>query len=110
MPELAKWEPSFQHYPEFAKVMGGLVKLFGECPGCVAGGGDPNCAIRECCKQKTYTMCVECSEMESSEKIKRYGPRTLTNLQKIKAVGVNKWVEKMQKKVAEGYCYLDEQT
>lgn len=110
MPELAKWEPSFQHYPEFEKVMDGLVKLFGECPSCVAGGGDPNCAIRECCKQKPYSMCVECSELESCEKVKRYGLDTLANLQKVKAMGVDKWVEEMQKKVAKGYCYLDEKT
>lgn len=108
MPELAKWETSFQHYPEFEKVMGGLVKLFGECPGCVAGGGDPNCAIRECCKQKGYTTCAECAEMETCEKIKRYGPQTLVNLRKIKTMGISRWVEEMRNKVSDGYCYLDE--
>ncbi|MEM3523776.1 MAG: hypothetical protein QXU11_12405 [Thermoproteota archaeon] len=30
MPELAKWEPAFQHYTEFEKVMDGLVKIFGK--------------------------------------------------------------------------------
>jgi hypothetical protein len=110
MPELAKWEPSFQHYPEFEKVMDGLVKLFGECPGCAAGGGDPSCAIRECCKQKPYAMCSECSELESCEKVKSYGLDTLAKLQKVKAVGVDKWLEELQKRVAEGYCYLDEKT
>jgi hypothetical protein len=110
MPELAKWEPSFQYYSEFEKVMGGLVRLFGECPGCVTGGGNPECAIRECCKQKSYTTCVECAELESCEKTKQYGLQTLTNLRKVKALGVNKWVEEMRKKVAAGYCYLDEKT
>jgi hypothetical protein len=110
MPELAKWEPSFQYYSEFEKVMGGLVRLFGECPGCATGGGNPECAIRECCKQKSYTTCVECAELESCEKTKQYGLQTLTNLRKVKALGVNKWVEEMRKKVAAGYCYLDEKT
>jgi len=41
MPELAKWEPSLQHYEKFEKVMAGLIKLFGECPGCGDGGGKP---------------------------------------------------------------------
>ena len=34
-PELAKWEPTLQYYAEFEKVMDGLVKLFGECLGCI---------------------------------------------------------------------------
>lgn len=72
MPELAKWEPSLQHYSEFENVMRGLVKLFGECPGCLSSGGDPSCAIRECCKQKPYTTCAECIELETCEKVKRY--------------------------------------
>jgi superfamily II helicase len=108
MPELAKWEPSFQYYPEFEKVMDGLVKLFGTCPGCVAGGGNPSCAIRDCCKQKSHAICAECAEMETCEKLKRYNSQTLVNLRKVKAMGVDKWVEEMQKKVSRGYCYLDE--
>jgi len=109
-PELAKWEPTLQYYTEFEKVMDGLVKLFGECPGCIGGGGDPACAVRECCKQKAYTTCAECSEIESCEKVQKYGPRALEGLKKIKAMGVDKGIEEMQKKVNAGYCYLDEKT
>ena len=108
--ELAKWEPAFQHYTEFENVMDGFVKMFGECPGCVMGGGPPDCTIRECCKQKAYTTCAECAEIEACEKLKRYGPRVLEGLQKIKTMGIDKWAEEMQKKVGTGYCYLDERT
>jgi len=107
--ELAKWEPAFQHYTEFESVMDGFVKIFGERPGCVKGGGDPNCAVRECCKQKAYTTCAECVEMETCGKLQRYA-WALEKLQKIKATGVDKWTEEMQKKVEAGYCYLDERT
>jgi hypothetical protein len=109
-PELAKWEPAFQHYTEFENVLNGFVKMFGECPRCIKGGGDPNCAVRECSKQKAYTTCAECTEMETCEKIQRYGPRALEGLQKIKAIGVDRWAKEMQKKVDAGYCYLDEKT
>jgi len=109
MPELAKWEQSLQHYAEFEKVMDGLIKLFGECPGCVGGGGDPNCAIRQCCQQKKFTTCVECAEIEKCEKLRRYA-WALEKLQEIKATGIEKWREEMQKKVDKGYCYLDERT
>lgn len=105
-PELAKWEPSMQHYPEFEEVMNGLVKLFGECPGCVEGGGDPGCAIRTCCKQKAYAICVDCADMDKCEKLERYGQAS-RRLQEIKTKGVENWAERMQKKVAKGYCYLD---
>jgi len=71
-PELAKWEPSLQHYSEFEKVMDGLVKLFGECPACIGDGGDPNCAIRQCCRQKKYATCVECAEMDTCGTLQRY--------------------------------------
>ncbi|MHA1711713.1 MAG: DUF3795 domain-containing protein [Candidatus Freyarchaeota archaeon] len=105
--KLANWEPAFQHYTKFERVLDGLVKLFGSCLGCVAGGGDPNCAIRECCKQKTYTTCAECVEMDTCEKLQRY-VGALRELRKIKAMGIDKWVEEMRKKVDAGYCYLDE--
>ncbi len=108
MPELAKWESSFEHYAEFDNVMNGLVKIFGECPGCVQGGGDPNCAVRNCCKQKAYVTCAECSEMETCEKLRPYGAPVLEGLRRIKAVGVDKWAEEIQKKVNSGYCSLDE--
>ena len=104
---LAKWEPAFQHYAEFEKVMDGLVKIFGECPGCIAGGGDPSCAVRECCRQRGYTTCADCAEMEKCAKLRRY-VRPTKILPSIKALGVEKWAEEMQSKVDAGYCYLDE--
>jgi len=109
-PELAKWEPSFQHYKEFEDVMDGWVKLFGECPGCTKGGGDPNCAVRSCCKEKAFATCAECSGMDTCEKVKQYGPRALEGLHKIKALGVDKWAEDIQKRVNAGYSYLDDKT
>ena len=107
-PELARWEPAFQHYPEFEGVLDGFVKLLGDCPGCVKGGGDPNCVVRECCKQKAYTTCAECAEMDACEKLRPTGGTALEGLRKIRAVGVDKWTEEMQKKVDAGYCELDE--
>jgi len=104
-PELVKWEPAFQHYAEFEKVMDSWVKLFGECPGCVAGGGDPNCQVRQCCKPKGYNTCIECADMETCEKLQRAG--TKETLREIKTVGLDKWACEMQKKVGSGYCYLD---
>lgn len=107
-PELAKWEPAFEHYTEFENVMNGFVKIFGECSGCIKGGGDPNCAVRECCKQKGYATCAECADMEKCEKLRRYGSRALEGVRKIRTMGNDRWAGEIQKKVDAGYCYLDE--
>jgi hypothetical protein len=44
--------------------------------------------------------------MEACEKLQQY--KAKEELQKIKAMGVSKWIEEMQKKVDAGYCSLDE--
>jgi len=106
--ELAKWEPAFQHHKEFEEVMDGYVKLFGQCPNCLNGGGNPECAVRQCCKQKAFATCAECAEMDTCDKVKQFGPRAMDGLSKIKKLGADKWAEEMQKKVNVGYCYLDE--
>lgn len=111
MPELAKWEPSFKHYKEFDQVMDGLVKLFGDCPGCLQGGGDPNCKVRSCAKEKGYRTCAECNEAEICEPLAPYrkGYEGLTPaLQSIRQNGIDKYAEEMEKKVAKGYSYLEE--
>ncbi len=111
MSELAKWEPSFQHYNEFEQVMNGLVKLFGYCPGCLQGGGDPNCKVRACIKQKENRTCSECNENDTCEPLAPYreGYEALTTaLKTIKQKGIQKYAEEMQKKVDKGYSYLDE--
>jgi len=112
MPELANWEPSFKHYLEFDQVMDGLVKLFGDCPGCLQDGGDPNCKVRSCAKQKGYRTCAECNEAETCKLLAPYrkGHKGLTAaLQSIKQRGIEKYAEEMQEKVDKGYSYLDEQ-
>lgn len=111
MPELANWEPRFKHYSEFNQVMDGLVKMFGDCPGCLQGGGDPNCKVRTCAKEKEYRTCAECDEAETCESLAPYreGYKGLTPaLESIKQDGVTRYAEEMQKKVNEGYSYVEE--
>ena len=106
--ELAEWDPAFHHYTEFENVMDSFAKMFGECPACINGGGDPTCAVRICAKQKGYVTCAECVDMEKCEKVQRYGLTIMEGLKKIKAMGVAMWANEMQKKVNAGYCYLDD--
>jgi hypothetical protein len=105
MPDLANWEPSFKHYDEFEQVMDGLVKLFGYCADCLENGGDPNCKVRLCARQKGYRICTECGEAQSCQKLKPYRKYFEPALQIIKESGVKGYAGKMQKKVDEGYSY-----
>ena len=111
MPELAKWEPSLKHYAEFDQVMNGLVTIFGDCPGCLHGGGDPSCKVRTCAKEKAYRTCAECNEAETCEFLapyrKGYAVLNLA-LQNIKKNGVEKYAEEMQRNVNKGYSYVEE--
>ena len=107
MPELAKWEPSFEHFDDFNKVMDGLVKLFGDCPGCRQGGGDPNCKVRLCVEQKGYGTCAECGEVETCKKLAPYreGYDLTPVLESIREKGIERYAKEMQKKVDGGYSY-----
>ncbi|MFQ5758556.1 MAG: DUF3795 domain-containing protein [Candidatus Bathyarchaeia archaeon] len=111
VPELAKWEPAFKHYKEFESVLDGLVKLFGSCPGCLGGGGDPNCKVRQCAKQKGYTTCAECNEASTCERLqpflKKYSGHKET-LERIREIGVASWAEEMNEKVKSGFSYLEQ--
>ena len=110
MPELAKWEPSFKHYNEFDQVMDGLAKMFGGCPGCFQGGGDPNCKARSCAKQRGFRTCAECDEAETCENLAPYRKGykgLLPGLQSIRQNGIGRYAEEVQKEVDEGRYYLE---
>jgi hypothetical protein len=105
MPDLANWEPSFKNYDGFKQVMDGLVRMFGYCAGCLENGGDPNCKVRLCAKQKGYRTCTECGEAQSCQKLNPYRKYFDPALQSIKNSGIKGYAEKMQKKADEGYSY-----
>ena len=105
MPDLVNWEPSFKHYDGFKQVMDGLVKMFGYCSGCLQNGGDPNCKVRSCAKQKNYRTCTECAEAKTCQKLDPYRKYFEPALQSIKENGVKGYTEEMQRKVDQGYSY-----
>lgn len=51
----------FFNYDELKKGLNWLASL--DCKGCHASGGNPQCMIRECAKEKKVNNCGECSEM-----------------------------------------------
>ena len=48
------------------------------CAGCEKGGGPPDCAIRLCAKEKEYSLCNECEELEGCTKFDWLGDYSKT--------------------------------
>lgn len=41
---------------------------YARCLGCEQGGGPPECAIRTCAKEKGFTLCSDCPDLEGCSK------------------------------------------
>jgi len=106
--DLANWESGFRHYDGFKQFMEGLVKIFGYCPGCLEGGGDPNCKVRSCAKQRNYRTCTECAEAKICQKLDPYRKYFELALESIKENGVKGYAEELQRRVGKGYTYPTE--
>jgi hypothetical protein len=92
------------NYSEFSKFLSHLKSL--KCEGCGAGGGNPWCNIRKCCQKKVFISCAECSEFSCKKldwMIRRYNKWNLRNLERIREIGIEKWLKEQEKEVNEGF-------
>ena len=48
------------------------------CEGCEKGGGSPDCAIRVCAKEKGFSLCNECDELEGCTKYDYLGEKAVS--------------------------------
>jgi hypothetical protein len=80
----------------------GGIPLLGTCAGCRAGGGPPECGIRECCRAKAYTTCAACDTLEAcplfdgfAHKVARvvFGSDKRGNLGQIREMGVDAFTQ-----------------
>jgi hypothetical protein len=107
--EIATQVPGLENYEAFHNVLNTLVTIFGQCAGCQKDGGPPQCDIRNCCREKGYKTCAECSSVPC-EKLKPLldsYPQLGEDLQEIKKSGLEKWSEEQRKKVDKGLRYSD---
>jgi len=110
--EAKEWDPKLKHYAQFEEVLQSLMKMFGECPGCVAGGGPPVCVIRDCCKENGLSTCAECDKMPCDKlepQIQGYKGH-LDGLRRIREIGTDKWAKEMERKVRDGFSYIEVMT
>lgn len=105
--EIANQVPGFEDYEAFYKVLNTIITFFGQCQGCQKGGGPPQCEIRNCCREKGYQTCAECSSFPC-DKVKYMldsYPGLKENMDEIKKIGLEKWCQKQQEKVDKGFRY-----
>ncbi|MBO8181239.1 MAG: DUF3795 domain-containing protein [Archaeoglobus sp.] len=93
-------------YREFKKWLNFLARA--KCEGCQAGGGNPFCSIRKCCRKKGFVSCAECDEFPCDKKFlkwisERYRNWNVKNIRRIKEIGYEKWLEEKEKEVNEGF-------
>jgi hypothetical protein len=107
--QFAKQIPGLEEYDTFYKTLNTLISFFGQCPACQKGGGDPECKIRLCCKEKGYQTCAECPSLpcEKLKPISEGYPGLLENLKEIKEGGLEKWCQKQQAMVDKGFRNSD---
>lgn len=93
--KLVDLEPAFEHYAEFEKVLDGFVRFFGDCSGCFVGDGDPECTVRECCREKAYATCIECHDLDTCERLRGrvLFQQCIINTVKAKKIPLNKLPE-----------------
>jgi len=105
-PTMADFVPATRHYSEFEEVLAWLTTQ--DCSGCLAGGGDPQCAIRVCAKEKGLPGCWECAELncERLQRIDQGASVAPENRQRIREVGLEAWLAEQATQVETGFSYL----
>ncbi|MBO3808281.1 MAG: DUF3795 domain-containing protein [Candidatus Brockarchaeota archaeon] len=59
---------------------------------------NPECKIKDCCFGKGFRFCYECPEFACDKliKLREHYPYCLENLERIKHVGIEKWLKERQ--------------
>jgi len=101
--------PGLEDYATFEKVLNNIITIFGQCAACQKGGGDPQCKIRLCCREKGYQTCAECSSFpcERFKALESSLSLIEQNLEEIKKIGLEEWCQKQQEMVDKGFKYSD---
>jgi hypothetical protein len=111
-----EWAPKNFDFDEFLKGVASLKEIW-LCPGCIQGGGQDNCEIRSCAKNKNLAECSECIETQNcgpKEKLEtmRSGSKNaglVVKTDKGDAVEqIQKWKQEMKFRWPDLLLFLDE--
>jgi len=106
-PTLGDFVPAVKGWPQFEGVLEWLTAQ--DCPGCMGGGGNPECAIRLCAKERGLVGCWECNEdpCEKVQEIDQGYPAARESRQRIRDTGLEAWLAEQAAQVEAGFSYLD---
>ena len=98
--------------PRFGDFWGFLIDLCDPdhaCPGCRQGGGPPFCAIRKCAPGRGVDVCPFCDEYpcERALAIAKGYPTLLADGQRMREIGLERWIEEQQERAGTGFAYAD---
>ncbi|MHA1501739.1 MAG: DUF3795 domain-containing protein [Candidatus Heimdallarchaeota archaeon] len=67
--EFSDQEPVFKHEENFYSFLQALKQHFGSCKGCSEKSGISLCAIRNCAIERNVSLCSDCPDFDTCEKI-----------------------------------------
>ena len=102
--ELENWVPKDFDFKEFTKGLSSI-KTMSVCPGCLKGGGSPECRIKVCTSNKKIIDCSKCSqikECKNFEFLEKDHPKIKEGLIEISNANreelIIKWTNELKKK------------
>jgi hypothetical protein len=102
------WGASVPGFAEFWRFLENLF-ISGGCSGCRAGGGPPECRIRECARQRDLELCNQCVDFPC-ERIEALGtiyPTLITDNRRMQAVRLDRWLKEQEARAQHGVVYAD---
>lgn len=63
---LEQWAPKDFNFAEFKKGLESI-QAMEPCPGCLQGGGNPECHMRKCAMSKQLSECAACDQIGACE-------------------------------------------
>jgi hypothetical protein len=105
------WPYWGQEIPGFAGFWDFLEGLQAEggCPGCRAGGGDPECQIRDCARERGVEMCGLCDDFpcEAVQALAARYPTLIADNARLRAIGLERWLAEQAERARRGVVYAD---
>lgn len=78
------------------------------CPGCRAGAGLPDCAVRACARGRSVTACPFCADFPCERlTILNHYPLLLADGRRMREIDLEQWVAEHEARDATGFACAD---
>jgi hypothetical protein len=105
--EMDAWGPGMPDFVEFWRFLNNLADVPGDK--CCRSGkcGAPNCAIRNCARSRGVEVCALCADFPCAriETFAQSEPLLLHDAERIRKVGLERWVEEQIARKKAGFDY-----